>query len=111
MKAKTIKVFVLTGGKKDVECRTIEEAMASKVALKNYFDIACDIKEMNKTIYEIEVGDRVYWKQNGIADKSRIDIVTGITEDIFSDTRYKTKDTGSEKIGLAYLNNIELVLD
>lgn len=57
----------------------------------------------------MEVGDKVKWKE--IGDKNRVDILVGITKDIFGSTRYRTKEINGNKIGLAYENDIELVVE
>ena len=62
-------------------------------------------RNKTKTFYEIEVGDYVKW-----VDTGRIDKVTKVTENIWGDKVYRTKELNGDKIGEAYGSSIELVI-
>ena len=107
-------VFVICGKGKEYEVDTKEEAIELKEFIEDFLDAKFTIEERNKTVYEIEVGDKVYWLKNGKPNKNRVDIVTNITENLWGDKQYLTKEINGNKRGLAYecaicLANVEWI--
>ena len=88
----------------------MQEAQEVKGFLEEFFNISSTIEEHQKTVYEIEKGDRVYWLKDGKPKINRIDIVTDIIEDMWGDKRYLTKELNGDKIGSAYESQICLVI-
>jgi len=89
------------------EWETLEKAEEMKkflIQFTNNNNFVIELRQ--KTIYEIEKGDQVYWHN----DKSRIDIVTDIITDAWGDRRYMTKEINGNKIGMAYEKDLTLVM-
>lgn len=106
---RTKKMFVVIG--KDEELAgmgTKEEAESVAQFFKNSFGCDCAIEEQEKTIYEIEEGDKVYWVKDGIPIKSRIDVVTKITTNSRGDKVYLTEEVNGNRKGMAYEDHIYL---
>ncbi len=110
MKAIVKTVFVVSANDKKQEKDTMQEAQEVKGFLEEFFNISSTIEEHQKTVYEIEKGDRVYWLKDGKPKINRIDIVTDIIEDMWGDKRYLTKELNGDKIGSAYESQICLVI-
>jgi len=100
-------VYIVMGGNNAIEKITMQDALAVKEMLESFTDLKDKfyIETKQKTFYEIEVGDYVKW-----VDTGRIDKVTKVTENIWGDKVYRTKELNGDKIGEAYESSIELVI-
>ena len=104
-------VYIVHGKGKELECQTKLEAIDKLRFLEEFFNhkgIFC-LEERQKTEYEIEKGDRVYWLKNGEPKTDRIDIVTAITKDMFGSKQFLTKELNGNRIGQAYEGYLCLV--
>lgn len=96
MKLTTKTVYILRTDKGVVESDTEHKAIYNQQMLKNVIGLDLKIEQVNKVIYEIEVGDKVYLLKNGKPDMNRVDIVTKIVENMWGDTVYLTEEVGGE---------------
>lgn len=110
MKQYNKNIFIVAGNNKEVEKETLQEAQEIKEFLEEIYNINCTIEERQKTVYEIEKGDRVYWLKDGKPDTNRIDIVTKVTKNAWGDKQYLTKELNGNRIGSAYESYICLVM-
>lgn len=109
MKKEIREVYVLKANGTEMIIESLEKALDTRDFLVDFVDGEIDIVTQNKVYYTMEVGDKVKWKE--CKDKNRIDILVAVTKDIFGSTRYRTEEIGGNKIGLAYENDIELVIE
>lgn len=110
MKEYTKNIFVVICNNKEQEKDTIEQAQEVKQVLEEIYNISCAIEERQKTVYEIEKGDKVYWLKDGKPDTNRIDIITKVIKNAFGDKQYLTKELNGNRIGSAYESYICLVM-
>jgi len=110
MKEYTKNIFVVISNNKEQEKDTMEQAQEIKKLLEETYNIACTIEERQKTVYEIEKGDKIYWLKNGKQDTSRIDIITKVVKNAFGDKQYLTKELNGDRIGSAYESYICLAM-
>lgn len=110
MKEISKNIYVITNKdyqNKNTEYETLKKAEEAKEFLTEFFNNNNFVIELEqKTIYEIEKGDKVHWGNN----KNRIDIITDIIKDAWGDIRYKTKQINGDKIGIAYKKDLTLVM-
>jgi len=110
MKQYNKNIFIVAGNNKEIEKETLQEAQEIKEFLEEIYNINCTIEERQKTVYEIEKGDRVYWLKDGKPDTNRIDIVTKVTKNAWGDKQYLTKELNGSKTGSAYESYICLAM-
>ena len=101
-------IYIVSNNDKNIECETLAEAEETKEFLLEFFKKDnFIIEQKQKTVYEIEKGDKVYWGDNA----ARIDVITDIIKDIWGDIRYKTKELNGNRIGIAYKKDLTLIMD
>ena len=101
-------IYIVSNNDKNIECETLAEAEETKEFLSELFKKDnFIIEQKQKTVYEIEKGDKVYWRDNA----ARIDVITDIIKDIWGDIRYKTKELNGNRIGIAYKKDLTLIMD
>ena len=101
-------IYIVSNNDKNIECETLAEAEETKEFLLEFFKKDnFIIEQKQKTVYEIEKGDKVYWGDN----VARIDVITDIIKDIWGDIRYKTKELNGNRIGIAYKKDLTLIMD
>jgi hypothetical protein len=103
-------VFVICGKDREQEIETEHEAIEIKTFLEDFFNMEFTIKQRDKTLYEIEKGDKIYWLKDGEPNTDRIDIVTDIVKNAWGDKQYLTKELNGNRIGSAYESHICLVM-
>jgi uncharacterized protein YebE (UPF0316 family) len=111
---KTVPIFKVIGGPKEVEYPSMEKAIEAANTIHECFGDTYKLKivgGLTKEVYEIEVGDQVNWiDHNGNVKHERTDVVTEIIEDMYGVTQYLTKELDGKRIGLAYGKDLFLIV-
>lgn len=95
-------VYIVSGNEKEIEKETLEQAQDTKGFLEEMINASFTIEQRQKSVFEIEKGDKVYWLKDGKPDTSRIDIITDVVKNTWGDKQFLTKELNGNRIGSAY---------
>jgi len=110
MKQTSKTVYIITNGIKEQEIEEQDKAVEIKDFLEEFFNTPFVMTSKQKSVYEIEKGDKVHWVHDGKINENRTDVVIDIVKDMWGDIKYLTQELNGSKIGSAYRKDLTIIL-